>query len=73
MGLCTWSVFCCALLCVPSSFAIISMEEERAGCFALFVSLVSRDCCVALPHDVNSLFVLCDSGISLIIQTIFRS
>ena len=24
--------------------------EERAGCFALFVCLVSRDCCVALPH-----------------------
>ena len=27
----------------------------RAGCFALFVFVflpVSRDCCVALPHDV---------------------
>ena len=25
--------------------------EERAGCFALFVFQVLRDCCVALPHD----------------------
>ena len=24
--------------------------EERAGCFAWFVFLVSRDCCVALPR-----------------------
>ena len=23
--------------------------EERVGCFAYFVFLVSRDCCVALP------------------------
>ena len=29
--------------------------EERAGCFALFVFLVSRDCCVALPHDATGL------------------
>ena len=26
--------------------------EERAGCIALFVFLVSRDCCVALLHNV---------------------
>ena len=25
-----------------------SRKEERAGCFALFVFLVSRDCCVTL-------------------------
>ena len=24
--------------------------EERAGCFAYFVFLVSHDCCVALPR-----------------------
>ena len=29
--------------------------EERAGCFALFVFLVSRDCRVALPHDSTGL------------------
>ena len=28
-------------------------EDEGAGCFALFVFLVSHDCCVALPHDAT--------------------
>ena len=30
----------------------------------LFVFLVSRDCCVALPHDTTSVSAVCDSGIS---------
>ena len=56
MGFCSCSMFCCALLCVHSSFAIISIgKRERAGCFALFVFLVSRVCCVALPHDASGL------------------
>ena len=38
--------------------------EERDGCFALFVFLVSRDCCVALPHDATGLSVVCECGIS---------
>ena len=38
--------------------------EERAGCFTLFVFLVSRDCCVALPHDATGLSAVCDCGIS---------
>ena len=38
--------------------------EERAGCLALFVSLVSRDCCVVLPHDAMGLSAVCDCGIS---------
>ena len=28
---------------------------KRAGCFVLFVFLVSRDCCVTLPHDTTGL------------------
>ena len=36
------SMFCCALLCLQSTFAIIL---QGAGCFALVVFLVSRDCC----------------------------
>ena len=45
-------MFCCAFLCVHSSFAIILIgKRERAGCFVLFVFLVSHDCCVALPND----------------------
>ena len=38
--------------------------EERAGWFALFVFLVSHDCCVALPHDAMGLSAVCDCGIS---------
>ena len=37
--------------------------EERVGCFALFVFLVSRDCCVALPHHAMGLSAVCDCGI----------
>ena len=57
VGFCNCSRFCCALLCVHSSFAIIS------GCFALFVLLVSH-CCVAFPHDAIGLSAVCDCGIS---------
>ena len=38
--------------------------EERAGCFALFVFLVSRDYCVALPRGAMGLSAVCDCGIS---------
>ena len=31
--------------------------ERRAGCFDLFVFLVSRDCYVALPRGVMGLFI----------------
>ena len=29
---------------------------KRAGCFALLVFLVYRDCCVALPLDIDYFF-----------------
>ena len=65
MGFCNCSTFCCAILCVHSSFAIILMgKRELELCFALFVFLVSRDCCVALPHDATGLSAVCDCGIS---------
>ena len=32
--------------------------------FDLFVFLVSRDCCVALPHDAMGLSAVCDCDIS---------
>ena len=57
-GFCNCSIFCFVLLCVHSSFAIIS------GCFALFVLLVSHYCCVAFPHDAISLSAVCNCGIS---------
>ena len=62
MGLCGCYMFCCALLCVHSSFAII-LIGKRASCFALFVFLVSRDCCVTLSQGTMGLSAACDCGI----------
>ena len=63
VGICYSSMFYRSLLCVHSSFAIISMGEERAGCFALVVFLVSRDCYVALSRDATGLSAVCECGI----------
>ena len=38
--------------------------EERAGCFAWFVFLVSRDCCVALPRGAVGLSAVYECGIN---------
>ena len=38
--------------------------EERDGCFAWFVFLVSHDGCVALPRDAMGLSAVCDCGMS---------
>ena len=62
VGFCNCSMFCCALLCVHSSFAIILMGKREL--VALLFSLVSLDCCVALPHSAMGLFAVCDCGIS---------
>ena len=59
MGFCNCSMFCCALLYVHSSFAIISMEKREL--IALFVFLVSRDSCVA-PRGAMGLSAVCDCG-----------
>ena len=59
MGVGNCSMFCCMLLYVHSSFANILMGKRE-----LVVFLVSRDGCVALPHGVTGLSVVCDCGIS---------
>ena len=65
MGFCNCSMFCCVLqLSVHSSFAIVLMGKRELVVFALFVFLVSLDCCVALPHDATALSAVCDCGIS---------
>ena len=38
--------------------------EERAGCFTLFVFLLSCDCCVALSHNAIGLSAAVDCVIS---------
>ena len=39
--------------------------DKRTSCFALFVLLVSPDCCVVFPHNVKVLSAVCDCGIIL--------
>ena len=64
MALCNGSMFCCVLFCVHSSFINHLDGEERAGCIALFVFLVSRNCYVFLPHDTTGLFAVYNCGFS---------
>ena len=63
VAFCNCSMFCCALLCVHSSFVIISMRK-RELVDLLCLSSWSRDCCVALPDDATGLSAVCDCGIS---------
>ena len=56
VGVCNCSMFCCTLLYVPSSFAIILL-----GCLAKFVYLVSRECYVALPRGAMGLSAFCSN------------
>ena len=64
VGFCYCSMFCCSLLYVHSSFAIILMRKRELVAKNYFVFLVSCDCCVALPHDATGLSAVCDCGIS---------
>ena len=44
---------------------VISLDgEERAGCFALLVFLVSCEGCIALPNNATHLSAVSDCGIS---------
>ena len=56
VGFCNCSLFCCALFCVRSSFAIISMGKRE------LVALLCLSC-VALPHDATGLSAVCDCSI----------
>ena len=49
----------CYMFCNFMSILVLQHldREERAGCFTLFVFLVSCDCCVALLHDACGLSV----------------
>ena len=40
------------------------MGKGELVVFALFVFLVSHDCCVALPYDATGLSAVCDCGVS---------
>ena len=73
MGVLCLSLFCYALLCVHSSFAIIMKEEKKAGFFA---SIVLQMYCyynysVALPHGAVGWSAVCDCGNSRSYSLIF--
>ena len=57
MGVCNCSRFFVryfmSILVVQSSW----WGRKNAGCFTLFVFLVSRGCCMALPHDAKGFFL----------------
>ena len=58
-------MFCCTLLYVHSSIAIILVGRGGgASCIAWFVSVVSRGGWVALPRGALGLAAVCDCGIS---------
>ena len=57
-------MFCCMLLYVHSSFAIILMGKRELVALLSFIFLVSCDGCVALPHGAMGLSAVCDCGIS---------
>ena len=60
MGFCKRSMFCCTLLYVPSSLAIILMGKRQL----VALLILSCDCCVALPRGAMGLSAVCDCGIS---------
>ena len=63
MGICNCSIFFLFYSCFATN---LMRKRERASCFAKFVFLVYRDCCVALPGGVVSLSAACDCDISLL-------
>ena len=65
-GLLRCFLFCYAILCVLSSFAIILTGKRIDGCFTLIVFLVFCDCycSVALPRGAVGWSSVCDCCIS---------
>ena len=43
---------------------VIVVFPDHTHLLFLFVLLVSRNCCVALPYDVKGLSAVCDCGLS---------
>ena len=64
MGVCNCSMFCCMLLCVGSSIAIILMGKRELVALLNLSFMVSRDGGVALPRGATGLSAVCDCDIS---------
>ena len=58
-------LFCYALLCVQSSFAIILKRKRKLVALLLFLQMYFYfKCSVALPHHAVGWSAVCDCGIS---------
>ena len=66
VGFCVCSMFCDALLCVLSSFAIILMGKREMVALLCLSSWcpLSCDCYVAPPQGAVGWSAVCDCGIS---------
>ena len=64
MGVCNCSLFCCTLLYVHSSIAIILMGKRELVALLNLSSWCLVMLCAALPRDATGLSVVCDCGIS---------
>ena len=60
MGFCSCSMFCCALLCVLSSFKIISMEKREL----VALLCLSSWSLVIVMWLILTMPAVCDCGIS---------
>ena len=58
------TMFCCTLLNIHPSFAIILMEKRELVALLSLSSLCLCDGCVALPRGAMGLSAVCDCGIS---------
>ena len=61
MGVCNCSMFCCTLLYIHSSIAIILIWKRE---LVALLNLVSRDGRAALPRGATGLPAVCNCGIS---------
>ena len=62
-------MFCCASLCVHSTFAIILMGKRELvafSFFSFFLSSIIVDCCVALLHGATGVLPRGATGLSAV-------
>ena len=66
VGVLCFSLFCYALLCFHSSFAIILKRKRKLVGLLLLSNrfIVIYKCSVALPHSAMGLSAVCDCDIS---------
>ena len=64
MPVCNCSMFCCTLLYVHSSFAIILMGKRKLVAMLSLSSCCFFDGCVALPRGAMGPSAVCACGIS---------